>query len=226
MRPHFVRDYNRLVRHLVASEPDYDRAMALAVGGHYTEIGQVERRVLDSLGLQDAHYVIDVGAGSGRLATALSDLRNLKYLGTDVAPELLEYARKRCGREDWAFRRVDKIEIPEADAVADFVVFFSVFTHLREHESFHYLQEAKRVLKHGGTIVVSYLDRDIAHHASQTGSWWTQVKLRTLGRSVLNHVLSKSALESWSKRLDLSIDYVDAVELGQSVCAYRHAGIR
>jgi hypothetical protein len=39
LKPHYVRDYNRLVRHLVAIEPEYEVAMALAVGGQYAEIG-------------------------------------------------------------------------------------------------------------------------------------------------------------------------------------------
>jgi ubiquinone/menaquinone biosynthesis C-methylase UbiE len=202
-KPHFVRDYNRLVRHLVSVEPHYEAAMARAVGGGpYIEIGARCRWVLESLGLQGTHYVIDIGAGSGRLATALRDLQNLRYLGTDVAPELLEFARKKCGRGDWAFEEVDRIVIPEEDGVADFVVFFSVLTHLTEKESYHYLQEAKRVLRPNGTIVVSYLDPDIASHAQQAATswthwrWWTQRGKRILGRGHLNHLLSKRVLET------------------------------
>ena len=93
------------------------------------------RRLFEALGLQDTHYVIDVGAGSGRLANALKDLPKLRYLGTDIVSELLKFAQRKCGRDDWSFQLVHKIEIPETDAVADFVVFFSVFTHLREKES-------------------------------------------------------------------------------------------
>ena len=132
------------------------------------------------MGLQGTHYVIDIGAGSGRLANALRDLPKLRYLGTDVVPELLEFARKKCGREDWSFRQVVRIEIPEVDGVADFVVFFSVFTHLTEKESYCYLQEAKRVLNKNGTIIASYFDPEIASHARQAPAswahlrWWTQ----------------------------------------------------
>jgi ubiquinone/menaquinone biosynthesis C-methylase UbiE len=229
-KPHFIRDYNRLVRHLVAVEPDYEVAMARAVGGgSYIEIGARCRRVLESLGLQGTHYVIDIGAGSGRLATALRDLPNLRYLGTDVVPELLEFARKKCGREDWTFKQVDRIEIPEEDGVADFVVFFSVLTHLTEKESYRYLQEAKRVLRKNGTIIVSYLDPDIASHARQAAMswmhwrWWTQRCKRILGRGHFNQLLSKKVLNNWSKELNLSIEYVDAAHIGQSVCAYRLA---
>ncbi len=242
LQPHFVRDYNRLVRHLVTVEPDYEAAMALAVGGGpFTEIGVRQRRVLESLGLQGTHYVIDIGAGSGRLATALQDISKLKYLGTDVVAELLEFARKKCGREDWTFKLVNAIEIPEEDRVADFVVFFSVFTHLTEKESYRYLQEAKRVLKKNGTIIISYLDPDILAHARMAGEGlryrflqilgegvlnqvlrWRHRCSRVMGKRVLNQLLSKKMLDSWSRKLNLSIEYVDAAaQIGQSVCAYR-----
>jgi ubiquinone/menaquinone biosynthesis C-methylase UbiE len=170
--------------------------------------------------------VIDIGAGSGRLASALKDLPKLRYFGTDVVPELLEFAQKKCGRDDWSFELVDEIEIPEADAVADFVVFLSVFTHLKEKESYRYLQEAKRVLKKNGTIVVSFLEPRIEMHARFVGMswrqplWWKQLSRRIIGRAHLNKVLTREVLESWAKALDLAIAYED-FDFGQSVCTYR-----
>jgi ubiquinone/menaquinone biosynthesis C-methylase UbiE len=220
LKPHFVRNHNRLVRHLIAVEPDYEMAMARAVGGKYAEEGARQRRVLESYGLHDSHYLIDVGAGSGRLATALKDLQNLRYLGTDVVPELLEFARKKCGRADWTFKQINRIEIPEEDGVADFVVFFSVFTHLKEEESFRYLQEAKRVLKTNGTIVLSYLDPEIEIHTQVLGNWWKQRLFRMAGKTPLNKLLSKTVLDKWSKALNLTAEYLDA-HIGQSVCVYR-----
>lgn len=228
-KPHFVRDSNRLVRNFTAIEPDYESAMARSVGGSYAVVGAQERRLLELLGLQDAHYVIDIGAGSGRLATALKDLPNLRYLGTDVVPELLEFARKKCGREDWRFKHVEEIEIPEQDEVADFVVFFSVFTHLHEKESYRYLQEAKRVLRKNGVIVVSYLDPDVTLHVQRIGkswtqaAWWKQRVKRLVGRGGLVKFLSKKVLEKWANELNLSLQYVDVHDQGQSVCAYRLA---
>jgi ubiquinone/menaquinone biosynthesis C-methylase UbiE len=228
-KPHFVRDYNRLVRHYIAVEPDYEAAMSRAVGnGSYVEVGALNRRLLESLGLQGTDYVIDIGTGSGRVATALRDLPNLRYMGTDVVPELLEFARQKCGRKDWTFKQVDRIEIPEEDGVADFVVFFSVFTHLTETECYKYLQEAKRVLRKNGTIVVSFLDPDIAVHAQIVGKswthrmWWMQRFARILRRGALNQLLSKTVLEKWSKELNFSVEYADEA-IGQSVCVYRLA---
>ncbi len=221
LRPYFVRDYNKLVRALIANEPDYAQAMAKAVGGAYIETGRRERRILESLGLRGTDYVIDIGAGSGRLATAMNDMPSLQYLGTDVVPELLDFARNKCGREDWAFKLVKAIEIPERDGVADFVVFFSVFTHLKEKESFRYLQEAKRVLKRNGIIIVSYLNPEVPIHVSIVKKWWVQLRRRLRGKDVLNKLLSKEVLNSWSKELNLSVEFLESGDLGSSLCAYR-----
>jgi methylase of polypeptide subunit release factors len=93
---------------IVAKEPDYETAMALAVGGSYNEAGMRGRRLLDALGLQNTHYVIDVGAGSGPLANALKDLPKLRYLGTDVVSELLKFAQRNVvetiGLFSWSTR--------------------------------------------------------------------------------------------------------------------------
>jgi ubiquinone/menaquinone biosynthesis C-methylase UbiE len=236
-----------MVHHLIAVEPDYEVAMAQAVGGNYYEAGALERGILESLGLQGANYVIDIGAGSGRLATALSDLPNLRYLGTDVVPELLDFARKKCGRADWTFKQIETLQIPEADGVADFVVFFSVLTHLTEAEGYRYLQEAKRVVKKSGTIVVSYLDPEIESQARQSSfrietlrvhlmqvwqtwrdyKWWSQRLKRMLGRGkTLTSLLNKQVLNRWAKELNLSITFLDEARVGQSICTFRFDSAR
>jgi ubiquinone/menaquinone biosynthesis C-methylase UbiE len=85
------------------------------------------------------------------------------YLGTDVVPELVSYARTRCAiRNTWRFSLVNGLTIPQRDASADFIAFFSVFTHLARNECLAYLKEAKRVMKPDGKIVVSYLDPSAA----------------------------------------------------------------
>jgi hypothetical protein len=50
LRPYYTREYSGFVRHLVAKAPDYETAMALAVGGSYNEAGMRGRRLLDALG--------------------------------------------------------------------------------------------------------------------------------------------------------------------------------
>jgi 2-polyprenyl-3-methyl-5-hydroxy-6-metoxy-1,4-benzoquinol methylase len=93
---HFVEDYERHVASLCESHP-IDEAMALAVGGGgYSQIGEIERDILLYAGLNDGMYVIDIGCGSGRLASVLSRTgKSLQYIGTDVVQKLLDYAASK-----------------------------------------------------------------------------------------------------------------------------------
>jgi len=181
---------------------DPETAMSLAVGGRFEEAGLVEADLLLHYGLQSGHYVIDVGCGSGRLAWALSKRRRvdqLRYLGTDVVPDLVDYAARLAGRSDWKFAVVNEINIPEGDAQADFVCFFSVFTHLLHEHSYLYLKEAQRVLKPRGKILFSFLEYAIHWEIFQNS-----VADMTSTRP-LNVFMSKEDIAEWTRHLGLEI---------------------
>src|SRR5579872_7228193 len=134
-----------------------DAAMALAVGGGgYDANGKLECEALMALGLQQGHAVIDIGCGSGRLSTQLSQRYGDKvdYLGIDVVPELLAYARSKAVAS-YRFALTEGLAIPAADTRTDFVVAFSVFTHLKHRETKVYLRETMRVLRPGGKLLFS-----------------------------------------------------------------------
>ncbi len=158
--PHYVTDYRAHVKSLVASNESYDEAMSLAVGGHYEALGDHLLDVLLKAGLAQGHSIVDVGCGSGRLPAAITrrvQAPRVDYLGTDVVQELLDYASTKS-RPEFRFQRCIDLKIPAPDAAADFVTFFSVFTHLRHEESYIYLAEAVRVLKPSGKVVASFLE--------------------------------------------------------------------
>src|SRR5438093_8063384 len=151
---HFVDDYRELVRDLLARYP-LPEAMSRAVGGDFAALGEIEKQLLIGYGLRPEHTLLDVGCGSGRLQKQLiSYFTSGRVLGTDVVPELVDYARMGCP-PNWQFAVVDDIRIPFAKNEADFASFFSVFTHLLYEESFCYLIEARKVVKPGGLIVFS-----------------------------------------------------------------------
>lgn len=131
--PHYVRDYRKHVKSLLAAAPEVD-AMRLAVGGEFHSFGTALKDLVIESGLKEHMTVVDVGCGSGRLAYALRDM-SLNYTGTDVVPKLIRYAKELCQRPDWRFEVVTGLNIPMPDASADMVIFISVFTHLR-HEDF------------------------------------------------------------------------------------------
>jgi SAM-dependent methyltransferase len=100
-------------------------AVKIMVGpGDFERVGFIERGILKRYGLQGNEFVVDVGCGSGRLARYLTGFPGLRYLGIDVVPDLLDWAREQCGRDDWVFQETTGFSIPIGDDEADFVTFF------------------------------------------------------------------------------------------------------
>ncbi len=180
---------------------DEDTALSQAVGGNFVASGKLQYSLLLHLGLTPAHLVVDVGCGSGRLAAQLAHIDGLSYLGTDVVPELLAYARKITRRSDWRFELTDGVAIPAEDATANFACFFSVFTHLKHEESCQYLAEAKRVLRPGGLIVFSFLEFRIASH------WAVFEQMLQHGKpgDHLNQFVDRDGIKAFADYLGLSI---------------------
>lgn len=198
---HFVDDYRLLVRSLMQRYP-IDEAMSRAVGGSYDALGEIEKSLLIQCGLEPQHTLVDVGCGSGRLAKALVPyLDRGRVLGTDVVPELLDYAKQGCP-PGWQFALVDDIRIPFPTSSADFACFFSVFTHLLHEETYCYLLEAQRVVRPGGRIVFSFLE-----YADNWGVFeMTYGALRAGGRAPhLNTFIGRDAIECWAGKLGMRI---------------------
>ena len=183
----------------------FEESARLAVGGNFDAVGLLMRDLLIYHGLRKNDYVIDVGCGSGRVAKPLSDYLTGRYLGIDVVPELLEYARSIVTRPDFRFEVASGLTIPEKDQQADMVCFFSVFTHLLHEESFVYLREAKRVLKPGGKIVLSFLDFRMDSHWSIFESNLEDVGI---GAKPMNVFMAIEMVRAWARHLDLEVETI------------------
>jgi len=183
---------------------DEDAALSQAVGGNFFASGKLQYSLLLHLGLRPTDRVIDVGCGSGRLASQLAHVEGLSYLGTDVVPDLLTYARKITRRSDWQFELTNGVVIPAADAAADLVCFFSIFTHLKHEESCKYLAEAKRVLRPGGRIVFSFLEFRIRSH------WAVFEQMLEHGRpgDHLNQFMDRDGIQAFAQHLGLTVETI------------------
>jgi SAM-dependent methyltransferase len=192
--------YRKFVRTL-GRRYTHDVAMKTAVGGQFEAFGILERAILIQYGLKPGDYVVDVGCGSGRLAKPLSEFLRGPYLGIDVVPDLVDFARSLVQRPDWRFEVAAGFEIPEKAGRADMVCFFSVFTHLLHEQSFVYLKDATRVLKRGGRIIFSFLEFAMPNH-------WTVFESNIAnigGEAHLNMFMSRDGITAWAKALELEI---------------------
>lgn len=126
-------------------------------------------------------------------------------MGIDVVPEFVEHAHSVSGQDDWRFEVTDGTSIPEKDDCADFVTFFSVFTHVCHEQTYQYLVEAARVLKPGGKIVFSFIEFKIpdhwTHFANSLHSYATENK-------PIDIFLSRDAIECFALHVDLQIDCI------------------
>jgi len=85
--------------------------------------------------------------------------------------------------------------------VADYVCFFSVFTHLFHQETYRYLGEAMRVLKPGGLVCFTFLEYRIACHWPIFGA-----SMDALSKNVhLDQFISRDAIEAWAAHLGFEI---------------------
>jgi 2-polyprenyl-3-methyl-5-hydroxy-6-metoxy-1,4-benzoquinol methylase len=201
---HFVEDYEKYVDSLIATHP-IDEAMSLAVGGRFDEVGQIEVNILRYFGLRDGMGVLDLGCGSGRLANALTKSGKFDYCGTDVVQSLLDYAAKRSA-SNYRFKLNPAISVPVEDQSTDFVVAFSLFTHLLHSETFLYLDDSKRVLRPRGKVIFSFLE------FSEPAHWWAfeeEMNLRrTGGVGHLNCFIERSAIAIWAQRIGFEVEAI------------------
>jgi SAM-dependent methyltransferase len=188
-----------------------DALLRHAVGGDFEAMGAMQVAILEHYGLRSDSSLIDVGCGVGRLASALAGRHAGPYLGTDTNAAFLRAARRAVTAPNVRFERVRDVVIPAADASADVVCFFSVFTHLLHEHSFSYLEEAKRVLAPRGRIVFSFLE--LASPALwETFAATVQHARRRIPRT-LNIFIERPAIEAWARHLGMRIvDLRDAAE--------------
>jgi ubiquinone/menaquinone biosynthesis C-methylase UbiE len=222
MRLHFVEDYERLVLSLL-KQHSLDEAMSRAVGGDYETIGRIEVDILRYAGLREGMSIVDIGCGSGRLASSLTKTEmRLDYLGTDVIQKFIDYAAKKSSKS-YKFKIHRELTVPVQDETQDIICAFSVFTHLHHHETFLYVKDMYRALKRGGRLVFSFLEFAEAGHWQVFEDTCFLYSKKTLEH--LNTFIERPVIALWSQILDFDLEqFIGAKEavkdshpLGQTV---------
>jgi len=215
--PKSVADYRRMAAYLIAKHPR-DKAMELMVGGgigDYDNVGKAEADLLEEIGLAPGQLVIDLGCGSGRLSTQLAKRYGpeIKYVGIDVVPELIAFARERA-EPSYDFHLTDGTHIPATDASADIVLAFSVMTHLRTKDAKRYIREAHRALKYGGLLVFSFLES----REGKLAYFKRKIVERVERAAVETHFQSAKIVTSWADQFGFAVQSIIPPDrIGQNV---------
>jgi ubiquinone/menaquinone biosynthesis C-methylase UbiE len=139
----------------------------------------VRQTLLDQAALQAGQRVLDVGCGTGTLATQIKRLRrDVEVVGLDPDPKALARARTKAARASVIiqFDQGFGDQLPYSEASFDCVFSSFMFHHLPAAEKGTMLREVRRVLKSGGQFHM--MDFEGAHgvhgllarllHASET----------------------------------------------------------
>jgi len=116
--------------------------------GRYT--ARYKQKILELCKMPAGSRVLDVGCGNGSLLGALRRWYDIKAYGIDISPNMIEECRKQYS--EIYFEAATGEEIGFNDGFFDAVIICCVLHHL--HNPLKFFEEAHRVLKHGGILIV------------------------------------------------------------------------
>ena len=152
------------------------RSMIFIGQGDFIKIGEEFKRYFIDLGnLQPTDQVLDVGCGIGRMAIPLTSYLSNEgqYWGFDIVRKGIEWCQHRISPKynNFHFLHSDiynkyynpqgevkarDFRFPFGDRSFDFVFLTSVFTHMLSPDVENYVAEISRVLKSGGTCLITF----------------------------------------------------------------------
>jgi ubiquinone/menaquinone biosynthesis C-methylase UbiE len=133
----------------------YDLSAPLLFGGTRR---RSYRRLLLAAGVQPGDRVLDVGCGPGYFARMLAATVGPEgsVVGIDAAPEMIEYAGRKARRlSNCRFQPGAAEALAFADSSFDVVVSSLMMHHVPEELRLQAVREMRRVLRPGGTLLLS-----------------------------------------------------------------------
>jgi ubiquinone/menaquinone biosynthesis C-methylase UbiE len=160
------------------------------------------RTLLDRAVLRPDHRILDIGCGTGTLATLIKRLHpSTEVVGIDPDPKALARAKRKAEKAGVSVRldRGYADELPYADASFDRVFSSFMFHHLHADERGKTLREVRRVLAPRGSFHLL----DFARPEEAAG-WWVRAVFSSphfkdnSDRQILT-LMSQGGFVSWNK---------------------------
>ena len=116
---------------------------------NYEKITEEFKDYVDKKGLN----ILDVGCSTGICGQTIFDVANNNYLGIDITPRYIKYAKNKFTNGKYAVMDGTNMKL-ESDSI-DLVSFIGVWHHMDDNTISKCLKEVKRVLKKDGRLLVA-----------------------------------------------------------------------
>ena len=110
----------------------------------------------DGAAIEELGAVLDFGCGCGRVLRHWAGLERTRVYGCDIDSRMIDWC---VANLPFAETTVNELAppLPYEDATFDLLYAFSVFTHLSQELQHAWIDEARRVLRPGGHLLISTL---------------------------------------------------------------------
>jgi ubiquinone/menaquinone biosynthesis C-methylase UbiE len=102
--------------------------------------------------INDGDKLLDLGCGNGRLVDLIKE-KQIDYLGVDNSQGLIDCAKKSF--PDKKFEVQDALNLNLTENSFDVVLSVSVFNHIEKENQQEFIDNIKKILKPGGTLLFS-----------------------------------------------------------------------
>lgn len=167
---------------------------AKAIDPHLDAIGKLQLALLQESGLRTEHRLVEIFCGTSCLAPQMRNPICGEYQGMDLFPAPHGELQARLDAKPFP-----GLPLSIEDGIADFVCAYAVTRMLNQQDAFRLLEEAKRIVKPGGKIALSFLEFLIPEHWDLFAASDTPPLL-----------LTREAIGAWASHLGLGLDGLHA----------------
>lgn len=149
-----VHDYYHMYD-LVDLNEDYWTVIGANTKEAYEKGAESIISLLRNEGLNPNSKILDIGCGTGRLASKLIGYLREEgaYYGVDLSKKAIEFCKSRYRRENFHFMKSEPTKLPFSSEKFDFIIFYTVFMHNYPDEIKALLQQCGELLAEDGKII-------------------------------------------------------------------------